>query len=277
MHHLLQYLKQEKKCHISLEKFWESRHGLPTIFFITPTYSRPVQKAELTRISHTLRLVPNIHWILVEDSINKTKLVSKFLSHCQLPHTHLNIPTPPDYKTTERDPNWLKPRGVLQRNLGLKWLREHLNLSKVKGVVYFGDDDNTYDLELFEEMRYTRKVSVWPVALVGGLMVERPVVINGKVMSWNTLWKADRPFPIDMAGFAVNVTLLLEHQEAEFSLKVPRGYQESHLLKYLVKIEDLEPRANNCTKVLVWHTRTEPPKLKQEKKLKIPSNQGIEV
>lgn len=98
-------------------------------------------------------------------------------------------------------------------------------------------------------MRYTRKVSVWPVGLVGGLMVERPLVKNGKVVGWNTVWKANRPFPIDMAGFAVNLTLLLQHREAGFSLSVSRGYQESKLLKDLVTIDELEPKANNCTKV----------------------------
>lgn len=98
-------------------------------------------------------------------------------------------------------------------------------------------------------MRYTKKVSVWPVGLVGGLMIERPLVKNGKVVGWNTLWKTNRPFPIDMAGFAVNLTLLLEHPEAGFSLSVPRGYQESKLLKDIVTIDQLEPKADNCTKV----------------------------
>lgn len=49
-------------------------------------------------------------------------------------------------------------------------------------------------------MRTTRKVSVWPVGLVGGRRYERPVVENGKVVGWYTGWRADRPFAIDMAG-----------------------------------------------------------------------------
>lgn len=99
------------------------------------------------------------------------------------------------------------------------------------------------------QMRYTKKVSVWPVGLVGGLMVERPFVKDGKVTGFNTIWKPNRPFPIDMAGFAVNITLLLQHSVAGFSLSVPRGYQESKLLKSLVTLGELEPKANNCTKV----------------------------
>jgi galactosylgalactosylxylosylprotein 3-beta-glucuronosyltransferase 3 len=35
---------------------------------------------------------------------------------------------------------------------------------------------NSYHIQLFEEMRYTAGVSVWPVGLVGGLMLERPKV-----------------------------------------------------------------------------------------------------
>ena len=51
----------------------------------------------------------------------------------------------------KNDPRWKKHRGVDQRNLGLKWLRSNLNRDK-KGVVYFGDDDNTYHLDLFKEV-----------------------------------------------------------------------------------------------------------------------------
>lgn len=42
-----------------------------------------------------------------------------------------------------------KPRGVSNRNRGLKWIRANAT----KGVFYFADDDNTYDLNLFDEVR----------------------------------------------------------------------------------------------------------------------------
>lgn len=267
------------KCLNEIKRFQSKFLNAPEIiiYIITPTYARLIQKAELTRLSYCFKLVSNIHWIIVEDSEIKTELVAKFLQNTLIPYTHLNIKTPVKFKMKETDPSWLKPKGVLQRNLALQWLRNTLNLEKDEGIVYFADDDNTYDLELFEEIRKTKKVSVWPVGLVGGLIVEKPLIKDGKVVGWNTLWKRERPFPIDMAGFAINLKLILQHPEAQFNLSVPRGYQESHLLKQLVTIEELEPKANNCTKVLVWHTRTEQPKLKQEKKLKIPSNLNIEI
>lgn len=41
-----------------------------------------------------------------------------------------------------------KPRGVANRNAAVEWLRSNVK----SGVVYFADDDNTYDIRLFEEV-----------------------------------------------------------------------------------------------------------------------------
>lgn len=81
----------------------------------------------------------------------------------------------------------------------------------------------------------------------------------GKVTGYRSGWKPDRPFAIDMAGFAINLKLILSTKQAEFSYKMMKGYQESEFLSYFVKMEELEPLADNCTKVYVWHTRTEKP------------------
>ncbi|XP_073177197.1 galactosylgalactosylxylosylprotein 3-beta-glucuronosyltransferase 1 isoform X3 [Lepidochelys kempii] len=231
---------------------------LPTIHIITPTYSRPVQKAELTRLANTLLHVPNLHWILVEDSQRRTPLVTRLLRDTGLNYTHLNVETPRNYKLRGdmRDPRI--PRGTMQRNLALRWLRETFNKnSSQPGIVYFADDDNTYSLELFEEMRTTRKVSVWPVAFVGGLRYESPKVnAAGKVYGWKTVFDPHRPFAIDMAGFAVNLRLILQRSQAYFKLRgVKGGYQESSLLRELVTLNDLEPKAANCTKKILSSCR----------------------
>ncbi|KAK2160126.1 hypothetical protein NP493_1667g00012 [Ridgeia piscesae] len=264
----------------AIEQIVDDRH-VPTIYVITPTYARTVQKAELTRLSYTFLHVPKLHWILVEDSPTKTALVSQFLSRCGLTYTHLNVATPPVFKTKSADPHWLKPRGVLQRNLGLEWLREHLHADTANGVVYFADDDNTYDIQLFEEMRYTKRVSVWPVGLSGYLRYESPVVTNGHVTSWFTYFRPDRAFATDMAGFSINVRLLLDRPEAVFKNTVRRGHLETNLLSAITTMGELEPKAHNCTKVLVWHTRTEKADLRNEDKFKkrgFPgSNPDIEV
>jgi len=366
-----QEFQAEKRCQLERQD-----KSIPLIFLITPTYTRLNQKADLTRLSYTLLLVPRIYWIIIEDSDRPTVLVSNFLSRLRqeiipafcsdLKVVRLNVATPEEYKLAARDPNWLKPRGVLQRNLGLEWIRKNYRKRKESkrenyeaethlkkrdhednwlpdakqeqesmrfktegdmqdvldkdderedddgafspsSVVYFADDDNTYDIRLFEEMRETKRVSIWPVALVGGLKVERPLVSetsdndiiprrlegNGEqgqvkqrrskdkrlvVTAFNAVWKPDRPYPIDMAGFAVSLRLIVDKKNAQFSYQVPRGYQESHLISQLIDSRlDLEPKADGCSKVLVWHTRTEKPKVGGEKKLDTPSDQDIEI
>lgn len=100
-------------------------------------------------------------------------------------------------------------------------------------------------------MRYTRRVSVWPVAFVGGLRYESPKLSPaGKVVGWKTVFDPNRPFAIDMAGFAISIKLILEKPQASFKLEgVKGGYQETSLLKDLVTMDGLEPKAANCTKV----------------------------
>lgn len=127
---------------------------LPTIHVVTPTYSRPVQKAELTRMANTLLHVPNLHWLVVEDAPRRTPLTARLLRDTGLNYTHLHVETPRNYKLRgdTRDPRI--PRGTMQRNLALRWLRETFPRNSTQpGVVYFADDDNTYSLELFEEVR----------------------------------------------------------------------------------------------------------------------------
>lgn len=129
--------------------------ALPTLHVITPTYSRPVQKAELIRLTNTLLHVPKLHWLVVEDAAQRTAMVSRLLENTGLNYTHLNVETPPNLKVLKKPRNESIPRGTMQRNLALRWLRENINSSSGhKGVVYFADDDNTYSLELFEEVQY---------------------------------------------------------------------------------------------------------------------------
>ncbi|GLH15505.1 Galactosylgalactosylxylosylprotein 3-beta-glucuronosyltransferase I [Gryllus bimaculatus] len=218
------------------------KSDLPVIYAITPTYARPVQKAELTRLSHTFRLVPALHWIIVEDASKPSALVGKLVNKSGIPHTILTAPTPKEWKLREKDPNWKKPRGVLQRNRALQWLRENLK-PKDKAVIYFADDDNVYSLELFDEVGMQRGGQKDPFLLTWLALLFRPhFCCHGPMRN--------------------------------------RGFQESHLLQALTTRDKLEPRADRCTKVYVWHTRTESPKLNAElarRKAKKNMNDEIEV
>ncbi|KAH8323131.1 hypothetical protein KR074_005569 [Drosophila pseudoananassae] len=258
---------------------------LPTIYAITPTYYRPAQKAELTRLSHLFMLLPHLHWIIVEDSNTTTPLVKNLLQRAGLEKrsTQLKIKTPPEFKLQGKDPNWIKPRGVEQRNLALSWLRSHVDVDR-HSIVFFMDDDNSYSTELFAEISKIQRgrVGVWPVGLVGGLMVEKPILNEDgtQVTGFNAAWRPERPFPIDMAAFAISMDLFIRNPQAIFSYEVQRGYQESEILRHLTTRDQLQPLANACRDVLVWHTRTEKTKLTAEvalQKQNKHSDAGMEV
>lgn len=102
--------------HQSKESNLQDHVNLPTVFVITPTFKRFVQKAELTRLSQAFKLVRKLHWIVVEDSVNKTALVTNFLRNSGLKYTHLNVRTPDTLRRHKNEIRRLKPRGVVQRD-----------------------------------------------------------------------------------------------------------------------------------------------------------------
>nr|CAD7200085.1 unnamed protein product [Timema douglasi] len=200
-----------------------------------------------------------------------------------IPFTHIASPMPDVYRKSS-----VVPRGVANRRAALGWIRKNIH----SGVLYFGDDDNTFDLELFDEIRFTKKVSMFPVGLIGDYSVSSPVLKEesgkpfrknhpectrprfklrspchrqlsllksvaldmrpqkwGKVIGFFDSWPAKRKFPVDMAGFAVNIGFLLSHPHATMPYKA--GYEEDQFLVSLgLKLEDIEPKGNACTEVL---------------------------
>ena len=129
-------------------KFVNDYHNLPIIYMITPTYYRDTQLPDLIRLRNTLLQVPKLVWIIVEDSNFKTKRIKNFLQSSMLDYVHLNTPTLKLSKIKDKT----RHKGVEQRNHAIVWLRKKFNEIEKNGVVYFGDDDNTYDLRLFEEV-----------------------------------------------------------------------------------------------------------------------------
>ncbi|VUZ47457.1 unnamed protein product [Hymenolepis diminuta] len=233
-----------------------------------------VQLAELTRLCHTFLHVKNLHWIVVEDVNVPSDDLGIFLRKCGVPFTLLSERTPPDQVLPPGQPRWRYPRGVVQRNRGLQWLRDNLKLRLNKGVVYIADDDNTYSLRLFDEIRTTKRVSTWPVALAGRLKWEGCVTKpdhSDVIDRMQTIFKPWREFPIDMAGFAVNLDLILSHPDAKFYAD-PKffGMLETNFLKNLglKNFTELEPKADGCTKILVWHTQAKDPDIISLDKLK---------
>ncbi|CAF0807464.1 unnamed protein product [Brachionus calyciflorus] len=229
--------------------FIDTYDSLPTIYVITPTYNRLTQIADLTRLKNTLQLVPKVVWIIVEDSLDKTDKIINFVFDSNLKIVHLVEKTLPTVKPS----GTVGHKGVEQRNRALKWLKES---NVANGAFYFADDDNSYDIRLFEEIRSVERIGVWPVGLVGGIKYEAPICKNNKVIDWFFVYNPRRYFPTDMASFALNVKLLHEFEDIYFE-RFTRGDLEGVFLKkFQIKMNELEPKANNCSKIYVWHTRT---------------------
>lgn len=237
-------------CNISSQFNKSSRNSntstLPVIYFVTPTYARPVQMAELTRLGQTLVSIPALHWILVEDSPSCNPVIGMLLRRLGISFTHLASEMPTEYLKHK-----IRPRGVANRRAALSWIRKNVQ----QGVLYFGDDDNTYDFRLFEEIRDTKNISMFPVGLIGDYAVSAPVVHEGKVVGFYDSWPAGRRFAVDMAGFALNIKLLHKHPNA--TIKYKAGYEEDIFLQdLLIDYDQIQAKAENCTQILVWHTKT---------------------
>lgn len=155
-------------------------------------------------------------------------------------------------------------RGWYQRTMALQYLRH--NSSRITGestrsVIYFGDDDNSYDTRLFNEyIRNVQKIGIWAVGLAGGTLVESPAVVNKTVVGWNVLWNKKRKFATDMAGFAVALDVVL-NSTAVFGKSCKRGLgaPETCFLEDLgLQMSDLEPFGfeQKEREILVWHTKT---------------------
>lgn len=121
--------------------------GNRLILVVTPTYRREMQMASMTNIMQTLCLVPPpVHWIVIEDSERKSDRIKRLLKRSGLEYTHLAIISP------ERDPSVWDTKAARQRSYALQYIRLRFYQEK-NALIYFADDDNIYDVRLFDLIR----------------------------------------------------------------------------------------------------------------------------
>ncbi|VDM38079.1 unnamed protein product [Toxocara canis] len=249
---------------------------LTQIIVITPTYRRASRLADMTRMANTLTHIENLHWIVVEDNNSPVAAVERLLNRTGLPYTYIAAKTVPGYPRKDKFVNAVRSekvyekhslgsgRGWYQRTVALQYLRNHtdeVTEGADRSVVYFADDDNSYDIRLFNDyIRNVRKVGIWAVGLVGGVLIEMPDVRNGTVVGWHVVWNKKRKFATDMAGFAIALDVIL-NSTAVFGTSCKRGLgaPETCLLEDLgLERSDLEPFGfhQEHRELLVWHTKT---------------------
>lgn len=239
------------------EKLWNENHNERnilinnrTIIVITPTYLRIARIADMTRLSQTLMHIDQLIWVVVEDAEKISLLVKQLLDRSHLKYYYFAI----------RRRSGMPARGWTGRDAGLEFVREQFALMGKNAVVYFADDDNTYDVRLFNDyIRNVDKIGVWAVGLVAQNVVESPKVFNRKVIGWQTMYAPTRKWGLDMAAFAVNLELLLKYPRAGWKEKCNDISPEPCLLDRLnISWDDLTPFGVELwpRNVLVWHTKT---------------------
>ena len=88
----------------------------------------------------------------MENSVSQSPVIRAALGRCGVLTVHLTVDSPERVRSTRKYSP--KVTGVLHRNTGLRWVREHCSQEGWDdGVVYFGDDDDRYDLRFFDEVR----------------------------------------------------------------------------------------------------------------------------
>lgn len=223
-----------------------SRLDNPWVIVVTPTYTNPSQRLDLTRLAATLQPISKLHWIIVENRDDITEAVSGVIAgHPGIAKvSHFAHPTPPD----------MDKRGHHQRNAAIEFILSMYSEFD-RAVVSFSDDDNAYDARLFEDFRLTKRVRVCPVAFSGNKAVESFTVVEGKIVSWDAWWR--RVFEIDMAGFAVNLDLIRSRQPRFGDFM--EGRNEDHFLRQVLgdTNELVEPGCGDGTNVWAWHVKTD--------------------
>lgn len=132
------------------------------------------------------------------------------------------------------------------------------------GVIYLADDDNSYDSELFDEIRKINSVGLFPVGLVSKTALSTPIVdqSTGSILGFYDGWISNRTWPVDMAGFAVSMEYMHWKNANMSHWNIPlcdkSGTAETSWLSKFGRPSDnvLEAMAHNGTRVLVWHTQT---------------------
>ncbi|CAD5227733.1 unnamed protein product [Bursaphelenchus xylophilus] len=229
----------------------------PKIFVITPTYARPERMADLTMLAQVLMHVKNLHWLVVEDGGRIAEPVARLLQRSNIEHTYFSAVTP----------DYLPKRGWAQRNAALFHLRDQYINYKDQALVYFADDDNSYDHRVFHEyIRKVKRLGVWAVGLAGTSRVEAPRVENNTVVGWDVYYRPHRKYAVDMAGFAVSLRLVLRSLALFGKECVGHDPEDCFLRQLSVPMNELEPFGcdNDPKDILVWHTKTVVSKMRGE-------------
>jgi len=207
---------------------------------ITCTYPRKYRIKYLSHLKRLLSAQKNIRWFVIDDNDREDKTLKKFLPDFAI-YKHIG-PT--------------KDKGHAQRNLALEYIYDN----RLSGIIYNADDDNKYDFRIFNEIKKTKRFSMFPVGedLFGPLGGPEGPIINkkNKFVQWNSSWD-HRKYCIDMAGFAFDATLL-HNIKKPFWSHVGLGGESEFIDKIISSVEEIEFLCDRCKTTYAFHNALVP-------------------
>jgi len=247
---------------IGLNKFCSKHHITPTfidqfpnhwtipkqdtiqsknLILVTCTYNH------INRISYFKYLINNIFsklnnytWIIVEDDSKIDNRLNKLLEQSGVNYEYLY------YGPT-------KSGGNAQRNFALEYIYD----SQIDGIIYSVDDDNAYDLQLFEELRKVKNIAIFPVGGWGRPKdnAERPILDeNHKFIKWNSTWQ--RKYATDMGGFAFHSSLLDKIKKPFWTYHAHGGGETEFIDRLVSDINEIDfSLCDYCSNCYVYHNK----------------------
>jgi len=202
------------------------------IIICTPTYNRPYRYNFINRAANVFNKLENILWIVVEDNNVIDETVQKILTKANL--NFIYYPIGPTRKY-----------GMAQWNSAL----EYINTNNITGTVYCTGDDNYWDLKIFDKIRPTKNISIFPVGNIGPEGIEKAILNEeGKFVKWSANG-LNRRFPVDFNGFAFN-SEILKKIKRPYWFHEGRSGESTFLEKFIKNENEFEFVSKKC---YVWH------------------------
>uniref|UniRef100_A0A1I7ZNM8 Galactosylgalactosylxylosylprotein 3-beta-glucuronosyltransferase n=1 Tax=Steinernema glaseri TaxID=37863 RepID=A0A1I7ZNM8_9BILA len=165
----------------------ESNKKRKSIFVITTLDGSADQVRKVDRLGKVLHRADNrdIVWIVSEKAHEQNDNVLDVLRRLRVSFIYLN---------TEVDDGgsanlWQLRQLAIDHILKL-WL---MGTVSEDSVVYFADVDMIYDARLFSKLREVTKVAVWPVGMLGKILVNSPIMKNGKITGFSVMRAHENP------------------------------------------------------------------------------------
>lgn len=230
-------LIEEFKQHWTIQK--QNQIKSQKLILVTCTYNHTNRIAYIKHlIKNIISKLNNYIWILVEDGNSTNTELSELLHKSNI-----------NYKYLFYGPT--RSGGNAQRNFALEYIVD----SNIDGIVYSVDDDNLYNIKLFNEIRQTKNLSIFPVGGWGRPEgnPEKPILNeNHEFIEWNSSWK--RKYSTDMAGFSFSTNLLHKISKPFWTYASHGGGESEFIDRLIPGIDNIEFNLCNFnTECYVYH------------------------